>query len=357
MSGASPMSFKDPHQRHSNSPHRLKRGTIRHLLNLDTTTAMAHSELVRANNHRLKTRPFCFTWCFIGFLLAFSRIPAPAFCLVYTDGDLAVLVRGDSAGNDSSCTVHDARNGFSLSPFLESTPTSEVMETDTTTVTAMALDCSNHTSTSPTAQVHRVNKRSLYEILNLIYPGGGVIVAVLAAVVVVLVVVAAAAAAVVVVVVVVIVVVLGLLFSLTFERTKWCGYNNIAKGPEDFGIFRRTDQCCQKHDSCDHFIPAKGRRYGIYNDSPFTISSCVCDIEFRKCLQDVNSFTSKAVEVFFFHIGNLKCVTAMNTSTVRGHQIRRAVLLPVKAIIQKKLPTSQKKPSTSTWTRFRTLFG
>ncbi|KAK3756182.1 hypothetical protein RRG08_064288 [Elysia crispata] len=244
-----------------------------------------------------------FAFC-LGAALVFSRICVPVASLVYTDGDLAVLVIDSEGDTNSSCIVHSARNGMFLSQFLESRNVSEVMEVDTDTVNKMATECS-HESSGFTSEAHRVKKRSIFNIFRGIYPG-----------------------------------------------TKWCGIGNIADDPTDLGYYKKTDRCCQQHDSCAHYIPARRRRYGVHNDSPFTVSSCACDIKFRDCLQDVGSFVSQAIEFFFFKWGNLKCLTAVNTSTSLGTETRRAVLMPVRA-----LATPKRKPQTSIWGYFRTWFG
>lgn len=71
-----------------------------------------------------------------------------------------------------------------------------------------------------------------------------------------------------------------------FLGTKWCGPGNIASNYHDLGWLSSTDECCRAHDHCDH-IPAFSTKHGYYNYRPFTMMSCKCESEFKRCLKRV----------------------------------------------------------------------
>ncbi|GFO35869.1 phospholipase a2 [Plakobranchus ocellatus] len=146
-----------------------------------------------------------------------------------------------------------------LSPFLKSQPASDIMEVDSDTVHKMAVGCSGVIS-GVGSKEHIVEKRSPFDILKGIYPG-----------------------------------------------TKWCGKGNAARSYGDLGSYRRTDMCCREHDHCPHTIRARGRRYELYNPSPFTRSSCACDNRLRRCLQRVNSFEARTIIFLFFDVAKMRC--------------------------------------------------
>lgn len=80
------------------------------------------------------------------------------------------------------------------------------------------------------------------------------------------------------------------LLSTSFIGTKWCGLGDSAENPDDLGIFKQTDMCCRDHDNCYDWIHAKETKYNLTNPREFTSVLCSCDIEFRTCLKEVNSW-------------------------------------------------------------------
>lgn len=82
--------------------------------------------------------------------------------------------------------------------------------------------------------------------------------------------------------------------------TKWCGPGNTSlNGYNDLGTYKNLDKCCRAHDYCDTFIEAfKTKSFGpnnvkLQNPYPYTMSSCECDMKFRKCLHTAYSKWSK----------------------------------------------------------------
>lgn len=58
----------------------------------------------------------------------------------------------------------------------------------------------------------------------------------------------------------------------------WCGYSDLADSYRDLGDIKGTDKCCRKHDNCKRNIRGFTKRYHYFNNNPFTISHCNCDI-------------------------------------------------------------------------------
>lgn len=59
-------------------------------------------------------------------------------------------------------------------------------------------------------------------------------------------------------------------FKLIYPGTLWCGGGTLARNNNDYGLFRRTDKCCWKHDSCPKYIPAGGTWKNLENVGIFT---------------------------------------------------------------------------------------
>lgn len=55
-----------------------------------------------------------------------------------------------------------------------------------------------------------------------------------------------------------------------YPGTVWCGTGDSAKSQKDIGLFYVTDSCCQAHDTCPKFIPAKSVLFGLKNTGTFT---------------------------------------------------------------------------------------
>lgn len=43
-------------------------------------------------------------------------------------------------------------------------------------------------------------------------------------------------------------------FKLIYPGTLWCGDGTLARNNNDYGLFRKTDKCCWRHDSCPKYI-------------------------------------------------------------------------------------------------------
>ncbi|KAK6191733.1 hypothetical protein SNE40_003340 [Patella caerulea] len=96
------------------------------------------------------------------------------------------------------------------------------------------------------------------------------------------------------------------LFSgwLIFPGTKWCGTGDIAENIHDLGYDESTDTCCRKHDHCPHLINRFSWKYNMFNYHFHTMSLCVCDNRFRRCLRRSESPTAKLARKYeqFGHI-------------------------------------------------------
>lgn len=89
--------------------------------------------------------------------------------------------------------------------------------------------------------------------------------------------------------------------------TKWCGPGNIAKDYLDLGSKKDTDICCREHDHCGDSLTNGTIKYGLENNTPYTISACDCDEKFRQCLLKGNSVTSDIVGNLYFNALGMKC--------------------------------------------------
>ncbi|CAG0892789.1 unnamed protein product [Darwinula stevensoni] len=96
---------------------------------------------------------------------------------------------------------------------------------------------------------------------------------------------------------------------VTFPGTKWCGPGNTASEIHDLGSYARTDACCRTHDLCPLSLAAGEHSpvMNLTNDSPFTLSHCLCDVHFKACLDGVGSMSSETVGRLFFNIGEMSC--------------------------------------------------
>lgn len=61
-------------------------------------------------------------------------------------------------------------------------------------------------------------------------------------------------------------------FKLIYPGTLWCGGGTLARDNHEYGIFRRTDKCCWKHDSCPKYIAAGEKWKNLENVGIFTRS-------------------------------------------------------------------------------------
>lgn len=95
--------------------------------------------------------------------------------------------------------------------------------------------------------------------------------------------------------------------NIIFPGTKWCGAGHVAKHYYDLGSARETDKCCRAHDHSKYSIKAFGFKCGIWNYRPYTMTACVDDRKFLKCLLKVGSVTAKLVGVIYFDLLNTKC--------------------------------------------------
>ncbi|XP_055863257.1 phospholipase A2-like isoform X3 [Biomphalaria glabrata] len=111
-----------------------------------------------------------------------------------------------------------------------------------------------------------------------------------------------------------------------YPGTKWCGDGSLAVNYTDLGFYNDTDICCREHDHCDEFILPGKSKYGILNDQQYTICSCDCDKRLRSCLQNVGTFTSRAVGVLFFNVVGTRCM-AIQENTLAGFSLGRTAYL------------------------------
>lgn len=59
-------------------------------------------------------------------------------------------------------------------------------------------------------------------------------------------------------------------FKLIYPGTLWCGGGTLARNDNDYGLFRKTDKCCRKHDSCPKYIAAGETWKNLENVGIFT---------------------------------------------------------------------------------------
>lgn len=59
-------------------------------------------------------------------------------------------------------------------------------------------------------------------------------------------------------------------FKLIYPGTLWCGGGTLARNNNDYGLFRKTDKCCRKHDSCPKYIAAGDTWKNLENVGIFT---------------------------------------------------------------------------------------
>uniref|UniRef100_A0A2C9K7U4 Phospholipase A2-like central domain-containing protein n=1 Tax=Biomphalaria glabrata TaxID=6526 RepID=A0A2C9K7U4_BIOGL len=194
---------------------------------------------------------------------------------VYTDGTTAVVWNFVGVSN-SSCSVYDIRKDFKSTFWKEKFDNFYML--DTLSLSEMANSCQLNSIESNTHK-HLLRRRSIFNILEGIYPG-----------------------------------------------TKWCGDGSLAVNYTDLGFYNDTDICCREHDHCDEFILPGKSKYGILNDQQYTICSCDCDKRLRSCLQNVGTFTSKAVGVLFFNVVGTRCM-AIQENTLAGFSLGRTAYL------------------------------
>ncbi|XP_059144382.1 uncharacterized protein LOC131931556 isoform X2 [Physella acuta] len=156
----------------------------------------------------------------------------------------------------------------------------DLYEVDPTSMANMAEQC-KLLQGKDANQVHRIWRRSIINILDGIYPG-----------------------------------------------TKWCGHGNLASNVSDIGYYNLTDVCCREHDHCDEYILPGETKFGVHNDQQYTICSCACDKKFRKCLQKVGTFTSRAVGSLFFNVVGIHCIETRTISLAGFVLGKRATLYP-----------------------------
>ena len=94
---------------------------------------------------------------------------------------------------------------------------------------------------------------------------------------------------------------------VTIAGTHWCGVGKTKTKDQDVKNITKTDECCKKHDACPYFISRWTKKYNLFNWRLFTISSCQCDDEFRKCLQNDNSLASKDIKRIYFDLLKVPC--------------------------------------------------
>ncbi|KAF2889210.1 hypothetical protein ILUMI_16963 [Ignelater luminosus] len=95
--------------------------------------------------------------------------------------------------------------------------------------------------------------------------------------------------------------------KIIFPGTLFCGQDNIAKSPEQLGLFNDTDSCCRDHDHCEQSIPAGEKKYGLSNTGLFTRSHCDCDTKFYNCLKKTDSIISNKIGFTFFSVLGPQC--------------------------------------------------
>lgn len=87
---------------------------------------------------------------------------------------------------------------------------------------------------------------------------------------------------------------LAFLLSSCFQST----IGSIATEYSDVGRYAEEDRCCREHDLCpQQLLPGECKR-GLCNQQPFTRSHCDCDMKFRRCLQQLNTGSSKYSHLF-----------------------------------------------------------
>ncbi|KAM3964031.1 phospholipase A2-like [Aphomia sociella] len=96
-------------------------------------------------------------------------------------------------------------------------------------------------------------------------------------------------------------------FNLIYPGTKWCGSGNIADDYDDLGSAADTDKCCRAHDLCPDIISAGETQHNLTNTAFYTRLSCQCDEDFRQCLHEANSSTSKQIGTVYFNVLGTKC--------------------------------------------------
>ncbi|XP_069993883.1 phospholipase A2 [Penaeus vannamei] len=94
---------------------------------------------------------------------------------------------------------------------------------------------------------------------------------------------------------------------IIYPGTKWCGTGNVAEGLDDLGTLKEVDACCRDHDLCPDDLEPGQTRHNITNESPFTMSHCDCNDNFRKCLHDVGSGEANEVGSAYFSTGLFQC--------------------------------------------------
>ncbi|GAB6030302.1 hypothetical protein CHUAL_005976 [Chamberlinius hualienensis] len=96
--------------------------------------------------------------------------------------------------------------------------------------------------------------------------------------------------------------------DLIYPGTKWCGVGNRAKSLDDLGENLLADLCCRSHDLCVDSVQPGQTKHSIQNNSPFTISSCECDVEFERCLSsNEKDEASFVIKYLYFNVANIKC--------------------------------------------------
>ncbi|CAG0924872.1 unnamed protein product [Notodromas monacha] len=105
---------------------------------------------------------------------------------------------------------------------------------------------------------------------------------------------------------------------LIFPDTKWCGEGTIAANYNDLGKEQFADMCCRAHDHCPQSLDsfAYNSAYDLKNPIGYTLSSCDCDTEFRRCLDtNANSgldWVSGLIKDIFENVLRTPCMKYMH---------------------------------------------
>lgn len=111
-------------------------------------------------------------------------------------------------------------------------------------------------------------------------------------------------------------------FSGRVIYTKWCGPGNDAKHFDDLGENTEIDRCCRSHDHCRLSIAPGETKYNFTNDGLYRISDCLCDNEFRYCLDNTNFWVANLVAGLYAFTNN-RCL--VNICAYLGYRCSRGV--------------------------------
>ncbi|XP_046428454.1 phospholipase A2-like isoform X1 [Neodiprion fabricii] len=92
-----------------------------------------------------------------------------------------------------------------------------------------------------------------------------------------------------------------------FPGTRWCGSGDVARSPNDIGIFSLTDTCCRTHDACPEYVLAGSSSRGLKNNGIFARSHCSCDEEFYQCLKNTHTLIAKKIGITYFDVLQPQC--------------------------------------------------